>query len=288
MIMILQSNGSLDKWLTSEYSTLIQNEKKLSPLEKYEKLQGDKEALGLIRTYISEPLQKLTENIKTTEELWEFLKTKSMIVNSSEAIEYLQRSLWALKLEDLADTEQHIQQFNDIVAQLRENNVELQDSVLVSAALKSWPDSILTHKQIMQAATGVTLQTVESKLRALSVARMMLQKTEELETKTANAAMTHENDEHKNNRNKRKVTWGQTQNGGAMKNLHDYDELSDVPHESISLWEQHLDPRHKCRYGDKCWFRPSSNIKRPAIIKRFLESRRGRENQGKIPYDKEQ
>jgi hypothetical protein len=49
-----------------------------------------------------------------------------MILNSSEAIEYLQRSLWALKLVDLADTEQHIQQFNDIVAQLRENNVELQ------------------------------------------------------------------------------------------------------------------------------------------------------------------
>ncbi len=271
MKMILQSNGSLDKWLTPEYAELIKNDKKLSPLEKYEKLHEDKEALGLIRLYLSEPLQKLTENTETTVEIWELLKSKSTIINP-EAIEYLERSLWALKLENLGDSESHIQQFNDIVSQLRDNNVQTQEAVLVSAALKAWPKGIETHKHILQASAGVTLQTVQDKLRSLALIHLMRSATEELETKTAHVAI--QGTESTGNNNGSKKRGAGSEHSGAFKHLRDFNNLSEVPQRTIAVWEQHLDPNHDCPFGNKCWFRANSNsqIRRPPIIRKFLEN----------------
>jgi soluble cytochrome b562 len=262
MTMILQSNGSLDKWLSSEYATLVRNDKKLSPLEKYEKLLEDKEALGMIRLYLSEPLQKLTEGIETTVEIWQLLKTKSTIINS-EAIEYLERSLWALKVDNLADAENHIQQFNEIIAQLRDNNVQHQESVLVSAALKAWPKVIDTQKQIMQATNGITLQAVQDKLRTLALTHIMQSATEDLETKIAHAAIqVHE--EQKSSRDKRRP---------GPRHIRDFQNLLEVPTSSIDEWERHINPGHTCQYGKRCWFNAAFVPNRPPIIRKFLQSR---------------
>jgi hypothetical protein len=135
MKMILQSKSLLDIWLTPEYRRLIEGDEFLSDLEKFEKLQKDKEALGTIsRLHLSEPFQKLTENIPSTVEVWEILKAKGTVDQPLRQLNIWRERLWALKINDLRNVEDHIQLFNDIVEQLRENNVVTQEILLVSAA----------------------------------------------------------------------------------------------------------------------------------------------------------
>jgi hypothetical protein len=267
MIMILQSNGGLDRWLTREYADLVRQDKKSSPLEKFEKMEMDREAMGLIRCHVSEPLQKLTSNSKTTSELWEFLKTTCMIINP-EAIEYLQKALWSIKLQNLEEVEEHIQRFNTIIQQLKDNNVDHQEEVLVSAALKSWPESLETEKKILQRTDALTLQKVEATLRSIAYKHMMQAATQELEstsTGIANAAIQ--------DRRRRR---GDHINIGRIANLKSYKELEEVPQEQIEVWEEHLNPDHPCRFGPRCWFKPTGHQNRPKIILKFLEDRNGR------------
>jgi hypothetical protein len=69
---------------------------------------------------------------------------------------------------------------------------------------------------------------------------------------------------------------------GGLQQLLEYTSLDQVPPEQLSVWKRHLQPGHKCRWGEQCWLQVQTP---PApILALFKDANssapQGRDNKG--------
>ena len=132
--------------------------------------EASAQAKGTLTLLLSEQVQVraiaiLEDDDRTAHELWEFLRS-TYTKSNEQAIQNLRVKLDKLVYVEGTDWDEHLNQFNSLIAQLSVQNVEIDDAQKKSMLIRTLPESMSVISTVVSAQAGMSLESLDALIRA--------------------------------------------------------------------------------------------------------------------------